>query len=338
MDPQLKARFAPLIQGTQPPTRITKLLGDASTRAYYRAHYADETTAVVMVYPEPGSADERIFLEVQHFLRGLDLPVPEVLERYPAQGLVILEDLGDELLETVVRKRDETFWAPLYREAVGLLLLMRRKTAGLASGCIAFTLAFDEEKLMQEMGFFMTHFVNGFCGSRPSPLAAATLDEFFQRICRILAAEPRILTHRDYHSRNLIVQHQRLRIIDFQDARMGPAQYDLASLLRDSYVTVPEAVVDDLLDHYLRSIKNDTDQSKERFRSIFDLMSLQRNIKALGTFGYQASVRGSTRYLSSIPRTARYVAGNIAKYADLDAYRSVVEDLIVAPALSIHAS
>jgi aminoglycoside/choline kinase family phosphotransferase len=124
-------------------------------------------------------------------------------------------------------------------------------------------------------------------------------------------------------------------MIDFQDARMGPAQYDLASLLRDSYVTVPENLVEGLIERYREGLSASDRQSRERFRYVFDVMSLQRNIKALGTFGYQASVRGSTRYLSSIPRTAGYVQRNMARYEELAAYRQVVDDLICRPSLSL---
>jgi N-acetylmuramate 1-kinase len=215
---------------------------------------------------------------------------------------------------------------------------MRRATAGKGAGCVAFTLAFDEEKLMQEMDFFLAHFVRGLCGADPSPAAEKTLRAFFTRMCSVLAEEPRIFTHRDYHSRNLIVQNKRPVMIDFQDARMGPAQYDLASLLRDSYVSLPDDLVEELLSGYLKESGQGDSESRERFRYVFDLMSLQRNIKALGTFGYQVSVRGSDRYLSSIPRTGRYVANNIGKYAEFCAFRSVVEDLISGPALSLGRS
>ena len=121
-------------------------------------------------------------------------------------------------------------------------------------------------------------------------------------------------------------------MIDFQDARMGPAQYDLASLLRDSYVTLPEELVDTLVDYYAEVTGNTSQKSMQRFRYIFDVMSLQRNIKALGTFGYQATARGKRRYLKSVPRTGAYIARNIAKYKEFALFRSAVEDVICSPA------
>jgi N-acetylmuramate 1-kinase len=128
-----------------------------------------------------------------------------------------------------------------------------------------------------------------------------------------------------------------LVMIDFQDARMGPAQYDLASLLRDSYVDLPEPLVLELLQHYMDGFAEGGSLDRDRFRYVFDMTSLQRNIKALGTFGYQASVRKSDRYMSAIPRTARYVKNNLGKYPELGKFVSVVEDYVVGPAGKIRA-
>ena len=119
------------------------------------------------------------------------------------------------------------------------------------------------------------------------------LREEWARIVDELAAEPRVLCHRDYHSRNLMWHDDTLYVIDFQDARMGPDTYDLVSLLRDSYVDLPDAAVDDLIDYFvaLDPRQRPTAPSDPEFRRRFDLMALQRNLKALGTFGYQTTTR-----------------------------------------------
>ncbi len=124
-----------------------------------------------------------------------------------------------------------------------------------------------------------------------------------------LAGEPRVLCHRDYHSRNLMYHQERLYIIDFQDARMGPDTYDLVSLLRDSYVDLPEQTVSELLAYFL-ALKGVTGQ-EQAFRDRFDVMALQRNLKALGTFGYQTTARRNPVYIQYIPRTLRYVRDNL---------------------------
>ena len=331
-DLALQRRILSAAWGTDLPRSIERLAGDASTRAYFRAMYQNKGSAIIMLQPHPGSDEEAAFLEVQKFLQTLGLPVPQVYAHDRNKSLVILEDLGDNLLESIVERASQAQVKDIYGEAVNILLRMRRATSNLASGCRAFDLAFDEAKLIEEMDFFLVHFVQGLCKINLSPAASSILEEFFLGICRILAAQPRIFTHRDFHSRNLILHEDRLVMIDFQDARMGPAQYDLASLLRDSYVTLSEEFVEDLLAVYTDMVDETSDSSRAKFRYIFDLMSLQRNIKALGTFGYQLSVRGSIRYASSIPRTAAYVSHNIVRYPEFARFRTAVEELICGPA------
>jgi aminoglycoside/choline kinase family phosphotransferase len=111
-----------------------------------------------------------------------------------------------------------------------------------------------------------------------------------------------------------------LYIIDFQDARMGPDTYDLVSLLRDSYVDLPEAEVDDLIAFFLAlrhgpGADGGRAEDDQEFRRRFDLMAIQRNLKALGTFGYQTISRGNTVYIQYIPRTLNYVRANLERYA-----------------------
>jgi hypothetical protein len=122
-----------------------------------------------------------------------------------------------------------------------------------------------------------------------------------------------VLCHRDYHSRNLMWRDGRLCIIDFQDARLGPDTYDLVSLLRDSYVDLPERVVDELIAYFLALSGRPADDAE--FRRRFDLMALQRNLKALGTFGYQTTARRNPVYIQYIPRTLKHARENLHKHA-----------------------
>ena len=307
-------------------------MGDASTRLYFRAFYPSGQTAIIMVMPQAGLGEEDSFLQIREFLADHALPVPRLHEHDRNLGMVVLEDLGDDLLESVVARSSEDEIRVLYTQAVELLVKLRKATDGLTSGCPAFERAFDVTKLMEEMDFFVTHFVRGLRRIEPSPAALATLYDFFTKICSLLAGEPRVFAHRDYHSRNLILHEGRLVMIDFQDARLGPAQYDLASLLRDSYVTVPHELVDKFLAEYFAAVPAlGPDPSFERFRFVFDVMSLQRNIKALGTFGYQLSVMGNRRYLSAVPRTQAYVANTMGLHPSYLPYVSLVQDLVCDP-------
>src|SRR6185503_8428805 len=127
--------------------------------------------------------------------------------------------------------------AALYREAVGLIDTLQRRGAELASpSFVPYGIAFDVEKLTWELQFFTKHFVEAYRGAQISPSAREALATEYAAIAEELASEPRVLCHRDYHSRNLMLHDGSLYIIDFQDARLGPDTYDLVSLLRDSYV------------------------------------------------------------------------------------------------------
>ena len=137
-----------------------------------------------------------------------------------------------------------------------------------------------------------------------------------------------MLCHRDYHSRNLMLHEGSLYIIDFQDARMGPDTYDLVSLLRDSYVDFTEQQVEELIAFFLalRGAWRRPRGGPQEFRRRFDLMALQRNLKALGTFGFQTTSRGNTVYIQYIPRTLNYVRANLARYARFGRLRELLAE------------
>jgi hypothetical protein len=314
-------------------SHISPLKGDASTRKYYRVALKDHGAMILALYPEGGLQDQRNFRDVAQLLRDLNLPAPLVYSHHEGLGITLMEDLGDISLEARARESQADQLRNLYEEAVDILIRMRRGTEGLSGGCAAFDLAFDHTKLMWEMDFFVTHFVRGFAGHSLSKGEHALLYQFFDKICSLLAAQPRFFTHRDYHSRNLMLHNNRLIMIDFQDARMGPAQYDMASLLKDSYITLENSLIEDLLGHYFQESGHGRICDYESFRRIFHIMSLQRNIKALGTFGFQLSARGNERYRESMPRTAGYIIANIGKFPEFSQYEPIITDHVTGPAL-----
>lgn len=155
--------------------------------------------------------------------------------------------------------------------------------------------------------------------------------EGFHAIADLIASQPFVFTHRDYHSRNLMVYGTRLGVIDFQDALMGPATYDLASLLRDSYLALDESIIDEMIDRYITGMCEGLDpMTQERmlmtdrsgFRRVFDFTSIQRNLKAAGRFVYIDQVKGNPKFLPDIPRTLDYVRCNLEKYPDLEPLRT----------------
>jgi hypothetical protein len=293
---------------------IVALSGDASTRRYLRIVEKGQTS-VLALYPEPFTPGEMPFLVVHSLLAGWRLPVPAVLDHDAERGIVLLEDLGDRTLQAAAEESDPGSRDDLYAQALEQLARLQRKAARAEPSAACFRIAFDIEKLSWELHYFLKHFVEGHRGRQLTVTDRSTLAEAFHRLSEEIASWPRVLCHRDYHSRNLMVHDGSLHWIDFQDARMGPATYDLASLLRDSYVDLPEAFVADRAEEFRR--KALPGEAREVFQRRFDLTSVQRNLKALGTFGYMASVRGRDVYSRYVPRALAHLRLNLERYTEL---------------------
>jgi hypothetical protein len=188
---------------------------------------------------------------------------------------------------------------------------------------------FDVEKLTWELDFFVRHFLTAYRGASPTASARAALAAEWAVLAEELASEPPVLCHRDFHSRNLMLHDGGLVVIDFQDARMGPDTYDLASLLRDSYVDIAPERVDELIAHFLALSRGRMSRREaEEYARRFDVMALQRNLKALGTFGYQTAARGNPVYIQYIPRTLNYVRANLSKYPRFGRLHELLAGLI----------
>ena len=290
--------------------RVLSLTGDASDRRYYRVMVPDSPSIVLSLYSGPFELDQLSFANVARLLEQMPVPIPTVIGHAGDLGVLALEDLGDVTLQAHLGAVTPAEHAMRYRQAVALIATLQKRGAELTSpDYLPYGIAFDVEKLTWEMDFFTKHFIEAYRGVVIPPAALEELRRVFGLFIAQLAAEPRVLCHRDYHSRNLMLHHDRLYIIDFQDARMGPDTYDLVSLLRDSYVDLPERTVDELIAYFL-ALKGETGSETE-FRRRFDTMALQRNLKALGTFGYQTTARRNPVYIQYIPRTLRYVRDNL---------------------------
>lgn len=323
-DPQVPpAVTGYLIRKGLESSRIVALTGDASDRRYFRVMPPEGGSFVVSVHSAPFHCEALPFVNVAELLTSMPLPVPRILGDAGDLGVLALEDLGDITLQARLGAAPPGEQLELYRQAVGLIEVIQRRGRELDDArFVPYGVAFDVEKLMWEMHFFVKHFLEAYGRARLTPAVRAALDAELRKIVDELAADPRVLCHRDYHSRNLMLVRGRLHVIDFQDARMGPDTYDLASLLRDSYVDLPEATVQTLIAEYLALTRRVGETA--RFRERFDLMSLQRNLKALGTFGYQTTARGNPVYVQYIPRTLRHVRDNLVKYERFAGLRTLL--------------
>jgi N-acetylmuramate 1-kinase len=295
-----------------PTVRVVPLTGDASDRRYFRIISPDRPSTVLAVHADAIDFAALPFANVAQLLQQVPLPVPAILGYSDALGIVAQQDLGDVTLQAHLGASSPAEHRALYRQAVLLIELLQRRGAELASGDYPpYRVTFDVEKLTWELNFFVRHFLEAYRGAVLTAGDRADLDLEWAAITRELAAEPRVLCHRDYHSRNLMLHDGSLYIIDFQDARMGPDTYDLASLLRDSYVDIADRDLEELIAYFL-ALKTTTDATE--FRRRFDLMSLQRNLKALGTFGYQTTTRRNPVYIQYIPRTLNYARTTLEKH------------------------
>jgi aminoglycoside/choline kinase family phosphotransferase len=301
-----------------PSLKVVPLTGDASDRRYFRILPPAGGSLVLALHAGPIEYATLPFANVAALLQQVPLPVPAIFGHSEAEGILGLQDLGDVTLQAHLGAATVTEHARLYREAVSLIELLQRRGEELAADAyLPYRIAFDVDKLTWELEFFEHHFLEAYRGVRLDGTERAALSEEWSSIASELAGETRVLCHRDYHSRNLMLHDGRLHIIDFQDARLGPDTYDLASLLRDSYVDIGDLELDDLIAYFLalkqRAGATGAPDTAE-FRRRFDLMALQRNLKALGTFGYQTTTRNNPVYIQYIPRTLRYARRTLEHY------------------------
>ena len=330
---------------------VTRLTGDASTRSYFRAE-ARGATVIVALYPgafdETESAISRLaraeaanpaarltfsndpcaHIEVTALLLEAGLPVPRVLETSGADAVMLIEDVGDIKLQDWLGDRTQAEVVAAYRHAIELVVLIQGATEqALRADSICSHLAFDEAKLRWELGFFFANYFNKYLQVKLGPSTANSVQRDFKTLCSELAARPRVLTHRDYHARNLMMHRGQMFIIDYQDARMGPASYDVASLLSDPYTTLPEGVALELIESFIemKASSKLPLPSVEAFRIELELMTVQRMLKAIGTYASQAAV-GNPVYLPYIDPALERALAAMKSLGRFDATRVLLEE------------
>ena len=312
-------------------TKVLPLTGDASDRKYFRVLLRNGGSLVLALHAGAIDFDTLPFVAVWRLMREIPLPVPALLHHSNALGILGQQDLGDVTLQAHLGAATADEHAALYRQAVLFISRLQQRGQELASPEYPpYKVAFDTDKLSWELEFFYKYFIRQYRGASPGLAVQQALSEEWSQIVEELSGEPRVLCHRDYHSRNLMLHHDSLYIIDFQDARMGPDTYDLASLLRDSYVDLTSSQVDELIAYFVVLTRGGggSAEATTEFRRRFDVMALQRNLKALGTFGYQTVTRANPVYIQYIPRTLNYVRANLAKYPRFGRLRDLLAGVI----------
>src|SRR5438876_11569808 len=291
---------------------IVPLTPDASTRSYFRVPWK-RGPAVAAVYPEPFDPQFHPYLDTTRLFETAEVPVPEIYAVDGTSGIILLEDLGNrQLMSDYETASDEE--CEHYKEAAIKLIARIQKATETAQqlNSIASRLAFDEAKLSWELEFFFEHYFKSLRKEELGHSEAAELKAELNDIAAELAAAPRVLCHRDFHGGNLMIDSQGgLRVIDHQDARMGPACYDLVSLLLDRQLEPPSLA--ELRTHRLffleeRRLQGLDALDPDEFAQQFRLMTIQRELKAVGTFSYQSAICGrGAVYEQFIPTTLEIV-------------------------------
>lgn len=311
------------------PLKIAQLTPDASTREYFRVEW-NKNSAIACVYPEPFSAKEQTYLDVTDLFLTSDLPVARIYDFDESSAVIIQEDFGDRILRDVLLKADDEARETLLNEAVGLIARIQASTANAFEfDSIASRLKFDEEKLLWELNFFKTHYFESFRKTKLSAAEDRALTAEFVELARELESRARVLCHRDFHAANLMLdKDNRLRIIDHQDARIGSVTYDLVSLLLDRVTQPPD-------EHWLAGKKRRFLDERAKlnlnpidfddFDAEFQIQTVQRCLKAVGTFSFQTVFRGKTYFTPFIKPMLQIVWQAAVKTGKFDVLQEITE-------------
>lgn len=330
MNPRLQTFLNRFFSDRSP--QVDSLQGDASTRAYFRVSLPEQSY-IAAVYPDPFSVEEFPYLVVTQLFEQFAVPVPRIHSISDVEGVILQEDLGDLRFQDVLDELTPTRLNELYREAITLLVEIQKTTdQAVTQNLLPARLAFDEEKLFWELNFFFEHYFESYRQQRPrAEYEALILGELFA-LARRLASAPRVMCHRDYHCRNLMYTSSRLVVIDHQDARMGPATYDLASLLGDPYARLDQNLQTELKtffwEQHTAAFGHRIYPSRETFEAEYQLMMIQRMLKAIGTFSFQAGVRKNPTYVEYITPAFQASLNALHLVADLPFTQEVVETAI----------
>jgi aminoglycoside/choline kinase family phosphotransferase len=317
---QLRLLFGPDVSVHE----CVRLEGQASNRVYHRLALAgaDSPGSMILVQlpDDPfaseeasagGGRQELPFCSVLRFLQGRGLPVPKLYADCAADGFILQEDLGPTTMFREMQAspdRTET----LYRDAIRLLVRFQEATkSGTVdpSACIGYSRGFSAELLRWELEHFTEWGLVAGAGARLSPAENRLLSDAFDDVVRRILEVPYLLVHRDFQSTNLMLKDGRMVLIDFQDTLMGPPVYDLVSLLRDSYVSLPQPLLDHLRHEYFvaaRPLLPFPDEGA--FETFFHLQTLQRKLKDSGRFVFIDRVKGNPSFLRWVEPTLGYVA------------------------------
>lgn len=295
------------------PIRLESLGGDAGFRRYFRFQQPSRWLAVDA---PPATEDTRQFLAIAQLLAAQGVHTPEVRAADPDQGFLLVEDMGDQLLFSILTSANADAH---YRLAMDTLLQLQRSQDN-----PSLIPRYDRQLLRRELDICSEWFIGKLLGYTLDDRERELLNTLFTLLEDNSLAQPQCLVHRDYHSRNLLLRNSGdLGVIDFQGALWGGATYDLVSLLRDCYLRWPADKVTEWALYYRQralETRQLSEVSKSEFLRWFDWLGLQRHIKVLGIFARLHLRDSKPGYLRDLPLVIRYILEIATRYPELQAF------------------
>ena len=273
--------------------------------------------------PHKESCD--IFLHVAKIFHEIGVNVPKIIDKNISNGFILMDDFGSKHYLDVV-KENPSKKKSLYSNAIETLLYLQSKGENYHNNFPFYTRDLIREEILLFVEWFLTIKLG-------YELTESEKEQFEVCISILIdnaREQPQVLVHRDYHSRNLMVLSSGSPgVLDFQDAVIGPITYDLVSLLRDCYITLPSDLIELLFDKFYENLNENirNNYSKNRFKKFFDLMGIQRHLKAIGIFSRLNYRDGKQNYLKDIPRTLNYIYHVSENYKELNFLRELIANI-----------
>ena len=299
----------------KPIKSIAPASTDASFRRYFRVFVDNQNTYIAVDAP-PEYEDSVKFVKIASLMQAMGVIVPKIIATNLQEGFLLIGDLGKETMLNAIH-RQETKAQEFYGEAIEILINIQTN----GSSHVEVLPLYSKELLIDEMRLFVDWFCLRHLKIGPEIINDYGFEEIFEQLSVYALSQNQVFVHRDFHSRNILMSEKgEMGVVDFQDAVKGPITYDLVSLLKDCYISLPSSKIDHWVDYYFARLMDLEliDKSHQEFKLEFDLMGVQRHLKAIGIFSRLKYRDGKDSYILDIPRTMNYVYTTAKNHPFLD--------------------
>jgi len=305
--------------------RVTPVEKGGSGRKFYRVEIGDRS--MILVKYTDQREENRHYVDIAKFLGVAGLQVPHIYLHDPDEGLIWMQDLGEEDLWSF-RNEPWEVRRPLYESAlVEVFKMHTAATRKMPGAGLTLQKEFNEHLYLWEQGYFFEHCLGHYFKLPPDRVSHLAGLSAFQGAAIRLSALPRVLVHRDFQSQNILIQRGSAWLIDFQGMRPGLPQYDIASLLLDPYVTLIPEERQELLGFYKRLAHRSGVEVRNDFESVFHWCALQRLMQALGAYGFLGLQQGRAEFLQHISPARRLLRETAVRLDGLDEFVQTLDSL-----------